>query len=42
MTVKEELGNLLERLVNYYEINAEGLPSIPKRKDVEQSIYIVK
>jgi len=40
MTVKEELGNLLEKLMKGYEITAEGYPLSPRRKDVDPILYI--
>lgn len=40
MTVKEELRNLLEKLMRGYESTANGYPSNPKRKDVDPILYI--
>ena len=40
MTVKEELGNLLEKLMKGYEITSEGYPLSPRRKDVDPILFI--
>lgn len=40
MTVKEELGNLLEKLMKGYETTSEGYPLSPRKKDVDPILYI--
>lgn len=40
MTVKEELGILIEKLIKGYEATSSGFPLNPKRKDINPIIYI--
>lgn len=40
MSVKEELENLMEKLVKGYESTPSGLPLNPKRKDIDSIVYI--
>lgn len=42
MSVKKELDIFLKKLLKLYEATPEGLPLCPRRKDIDQIIYVGK
>lgn len=40
MSVKNELDNFFERFLEAYQKTEDGLPKRPRRKDVDQAVYV--
>ena len=40
MSVKNELDNFFERFLAAYQKTEDGLPKRPRRKDVDQAVYV--
>lgn len=40
MSVKKELDSFFERFLGAYQKTEDGLPKCPRRKDVDQAIYV--
>ena len=40
MSVKNELDNFFSKFLEKYQETPEGLPKMPKRKDIDQIIYV--
>lgn len=40
MSVKNELDNFFERFLGAYQKTEDGLPKRPRRKDVDQAVYV--
>lgn len=40
MSVKNELDKFFKKFLDKYQETPEGLPKVPRRKDIDQSIYV--
>ena len=40
MSVKKELDNFFERFIEAYKKTQDGLPKCPRRKDVDQAVFV--
>lgn len=40
MSVKNELDKFFERFLGAYQKTEDGLPKRPRRKDVDQAVYV--
>lgn len=40
MSVKKELDSFFERFLDAYQKTEDGLPKCPRRKDVDQAVYV--